>query len=122
RPATFVLSGVMSRRTYASLVTCSMRPPSHAFQLRVMVTAMASAISTISSGVPNRSQLVFVGLIECSTPGRGAVATGAAPISNVLPQGRCEGQARSHRLGDQKRRRLRGVPAAAVRAGTQRPV
>ena len=64
-----MLSGVRSRLTYASLVTCSMRPPSHAFQLRVMVSAIASAISTTSTGVPNRRQAAFSGLIVCSICG-----------------------------------------------------
>ena len=31
RPETFVLGGVRSPRTYASLVTCSTRPPSRPF-------------------------------------------------------------------------------------------
>ena len=80
-PATFVLRGVRSRRTYASFVTCSTRPPSHAFQLRVIVSAMASAITTMSTGVPKRSQAAFNGLGVCSICGRGAATIGVVAIS-----------------------------------------
>ena len=47
-----------------------MRPPSHAVQLRVMVSAIASAISTISTGVTNRSQAVFTGFSGFRLGGR----------------------------------------------------
>ena len=55
-----------------------MRPPSHAFQLRVIVSAIASAISTTSTGVPNRRQAVFSGLIA------GVQSPGAAPRRSEL--------------------------------------
>src|SRR6266481_5294843 len=50
-PATLVLNGVTSPRTYASSVTCSTLPPSHSFQLRVMVMKTARASATTRSGV-----------------------------------------------------------------------
>jgi hypothetical protein len=55
----FVLKGVTSPRTNASFVTCSIRPPSHAFQLRVMVTTTATASSTTNTGVPYFCQQGF---------------------------------------------------------------
>src|ERR1700731_5355761 len=50
-PVTLVLNGVRSPRTYASSVICSTLPPSHAFQLRVMVIKTASASAMTSNGV-----------------------------------------------------------------------
>src|SRR6267142_239223 len=50
-PATLVLNGVRSPRTYASSVTCSTLPPSHTFQLRVMVMKTARASATTRRGV-----------------------------------------------------------------------
>src|SRR6266436_7657893 len=50
-PGTLVLNGVRSPRTYASSVTCSTLPPSHAFQLRVMVIKTARASATTRRGV-----------------------------------------------------------------------
>src|SRR5258706_1812693 len=50
-PATLVLSGVRSPRTYASSVTCSTFPPSQPFQLRVMVMKTARASATTRRGV-----------------------------------------------------------------------
>ena len=81
-----MLRGVRSRLTYASLVTCSMRPPSQAFQLRVIVSAIASAISTTSTGVPNRRQAAFSGLIVCSICGCGASTIGVVAISTSSVQ------------------------------------
>ena len=52
RPETFVLSGVRSPRTHAALVTCSTRPPSQPFQLRVIVTTMTVAKRSTINGVP----------------------------------------------------------------------
>jgi len=52
RPETFVLSGVRSPRTHAALVTCSTRPPSQPFQLRVIVTTMTIAKRSTINGVP----------------------------------------------------------------------
>src|SRR5260370_9671649 len=45
-PATLVLSGGRSWRTYASSVTCSAFAPSQPFQLRVMVMKTARASAT----------------------------------------------------------------------------
>src|SRR5260370_19005222 len=50
-PGTLVLSGVRSPRTYASSVTCSTLPPSHAFQSRVMVIKIARASAMMRTGV-----------------------------------------------------------------------
>src|ERR1700722_9008894 len=50
-PGTLVLNGVRSPRTYASSVTCSTLPPSHAFQLRVMVIKTARPSATTRRGV-----------------------------------------------------------------------
>src|SRR5260370_42506485 len=50
-PATLVLNGVRSPRTYASSVTCSTFPPSQPFQLRVMVMKTARASATTRRGV-----------------------------------------------------------------------
>src|SRR5277367_2228300 len=55
-PATLVLSGVRSPRTYASSVTCSACPPSQAFQSRVTVTMIATASNNTISGVTYLSQ------------------------------------------------------------------
>src|SRR5207302_5882327 len=55
-PATFVLSGVRSPRTMASSVTCSVRPPSQAFQFRVMVIMTAAASNKTMNGVAYLSQ------------------------------------------------------------------
>src|SRR5262249_22673093 len=62
-----------------------MRPPSQAFQFRVIVSAIASAISTTSSGVPNRRQVVFRRLILGSLSGRGAATIEPVAISSILP-------------------------------------
>src|SRR5208283_2712555 len=50
-PATFVLSGVTSPRTYASSVTCSALPPSQEFQFRKIMNTTAAASSTTRTGV-----------------------------------------------------------------------
>src|SRR5215469_10146640 len=50
-PATFVLSGVRSPRTYASSVVCSIRPPSQEFQFQIIVAKIAAASSTTTSGI-----------------------------------------------------------------------
>src|SRR5580700_2244038 len=50
-PATFVLRGVRSPRTIASSVTCSIFPPSQAFQSLVRVISTAAARSRTTTGV-----------------------------------------------------------------------
>src|SRR5579864_2315112 len=57
-PATFVLSGVRSPRTYASSVICSILPPSQAFQSRVTVIKTARASRTTTKGVTYFCHLV----------------------------------------------------------------
>src|SRR5713101_1959501 len=52
-PATLVLSGVISPRTYASSVTCSIRPPSQEFQFQLIVAKMAAASNTTNPGTTN---------------------------------------------------------------------
>src|SRR5512133_2274765 len=51
-PATFVLNGVRSPRTYALSVTCCTCPPSQVFQLCVTVNRTARANSSTRIGVP----------------------------------------------------------------------
>src|SRR5258706_12896123 len=79
-PATLVLNGVTSPRTYASSVFCSTFPPSHPFQLRVMVRKTARASATTRSGVtyffhPTPSREAAAGL---SLSGGNGFVTGAA--------------------------------------------
>src|SRR6188474_2476825 len=64
-----------------------MRPPSQAFQLRVSVTASASAIRRMSTGVPNRRQAGVGGVggaIVRSTDGPGAETTWVVAMFDVL--------------------------------------
>src|SRR5262245_49482836 len=64
-----------------------MRPPSHEFQLRVSVSASASAINRMSSGVPNRDHMAFSGLGARSTFGGSTVTVGAisGPPADGVP-------------------------------------
>src|SRR5262245_6248167 len=83
-----------------------MRPPSQAFQLRVIVRAIASAISTTSSGVPNRRQVVFSGLLVGSICGRGAATIEPVAISsllrtNAIAKGKYRSRARSTKARDE---------------------
>src|SRR4029077_4680568 len=94
-PATLVLSGVRSPRTYASSVTCSMRPPSQAFQFHVRVAITAAARRTTTAGV---TYSIHFGLADgvglCSTWAGGVVAgvvtevDGAGAIAPIRP--RCD--------------------------------
>src|SRR5712671_7882700 len=73
-PATLVLSGVRSPRTYASSVTCSTFPPSQPFQLRVMVMKTATASATTRRGVtyffhPNLLGEAAAGFSLCGASG-----------------------------------------------------
>src|SRR4029077_4269999 len=88
-PATFVLSGVRSPRTYASSVICSILPPSQAFQSRVTVIKTARASSTTTKGVtyfchlvPPRGDAVvwIVGGAELTTGEVDSEETGEADI------------------------------------------
>src|SRR6266851_6431663 len=84
-PATFVLNGVRSPRTYASSVICSTLPPSHAFQLRVMVIRTARPSATTRRGVtyffhPTLLREAAAGL---SLSGGNGFVTGAADSADT---------------------------------------
>src|SRR5271170_4807230 len=68
-PATFVLRGVRSPRTYASSVTCSTRPPSQPFQFQVIVTRITAASSTTNTGTTNVRHFALGGTCACSGSG-----------------------------------------------------
>src|ERR1700677_1322512 len=83
-PGTLVLNGVRSPRTYASSVTCSVLPPSHAFQLRVSVIRMASASSITRRGVTNFFQLASGWGVLCVLSCSGAsFATGVPELAGT---------------------------------------
>src|ERR1700743_3553749 len=79
-PATFVLSGVRSPRTYASSVTCSALPPSQEFQLRVSVITIAAASRSTMIGVRTFFQPASAcgAACSCSAAGFGADEPGFA--------------------------------------------
>src|SRR6266699_2912761 len=79
-PATLVLNGVRSPRTYASSVTCSTFPPSQPFQLRVMVMKTARASATTRRGVTYffHSTLLREAAAGLSLSGGRGFVTGAA--------------------------------------------
>src|SRR6266436_7562369 len=84
-PGTLVLNGVRSPRTYASSVTCSTLPPSHAFQLRVIVIRTARASTTTRRGVtyffhPTLPREAVAGL---SLSGGNGFVTGAADSADT---------------------------------------
>src|SRR6202030_347346 len=91
-PGTFVLSGVRSPRTTASFVTCSILPPSHAFQFRVRVSTRAAASKRTATGVTYLSHGQWVlgcadGLPACSVVSTGLCAGAlAATIFLLLPR------------------------------------
>src|SRR5262245_43923271 len=86
-----------------------MRPPSQAFQLRVIVTAIASASSTTSSGVPNRRHAVFSGLMVGSLFERAAATTEPVAMSSVLRRMRRHRQGPSQTECERKPQRSRGT-------------
>src|SRR5262249_21321281 len=76
-PATFVLSGVRSPRTYASSVVCSIRPPSQEFQFKIIVAKIAAASSTTNSGI---TSFRHPGLAGCGRRSGSTVFTGAGVV------------------------------------------
>src|SRR4029077_5930720 len=82
-PATLVLRGVRSPRTYASSVTCSMRPPSQAFQFLVSVAITATASRTTTTGVTYFCQVGLAGGAGACSAWAGDVAAGVVAAGVV---------------------------------------
>src|SRR5262245_40379617 len=78
RPATFVLSGVTSARTYASSVFCSVPQPTHQFHWVEISSNTSSASSTVIPGI-NHRESCFLGDVVTfagTVPGAAVCAVG----------------------------------------------